>query len=111
MIGQRFCAFPLVYLIIPGLSLLNNARQIFGIQEPVQLFKRLPAVTDHRDAYRHIFSDGGGINIDMHDLCLFGKCICFPCDTVIEANTDKDIVEVDIRTGIPLVYEFDTNTG
>ena len=70
VIGQRIGAFPLLDLIKPGLSFFIQVSQLDLIDQLIQMLQTDFAISNHRDGDRNVFTDGGGIDVNVHNLGL-----------------------------------------
>jgi hypothetical protein len=68
----------------------NQIVQILFCQIGVDHFQTAFAVSHHRDAHRHVFADGGGVDVDVNDFGLGGKAIGLAGHPVIESYADAD---------------------
>jgi hypothetical protein len=64
--------------------------RILLCQIGVDFFQAAFAVSHHRDAHRHVFADGGGVDVDVNDFGLGGKAIGLAGHPVIEPYADGD---------------------
>ena len=75
----------------PFFSYFVEIAEVFFVQQLVELGKSDFAIAhDTGIGNRNIFSYGCGIDIDVHNLGIGRKCICFAGNTVVKTDADAD---------------------
>ena len=81
--------FQRIFLLI-GADLLPPFRVILLLQIPVQNMKDFFDITDNLFCHNNIFIDLRRIDINLQDLCVFGKCLRISGHTVTESRAQDN---------------------